>query len=466
MKVLLIYPGVIVTQEQVEKEFREVPNYHSPLGILYLGQVLKDKGHSIILFDHFISKMTVEEVVNWIKKVNPEVMGFSVLSATFPTANAIAQKVKEWNPNLPIIYGGIMATFCAREILEHCDFVDIIVRGEGEVTLVELLEKLERGQSISDVIGISYRENEKIIENKDRPLIQDLDSLPIPDRKLFHQSYKFHGKIATAISTRGCPYRCRFCSCWKFSQGKWRLRSVENVIEELRYLQEEGFQEVLFTDDAFNAKPKRILKFARLFKKEKLDFYWHINGRVDVGDVHLLRTIVNIGCKTICYGIESANQRILDYYNKRTTPDIAMRAIKNAKKAGVEYVGGGFIIGAPTETKEEILNTINFGLRLQKFGLTALQFGVLFISPGTELYQEFLNAGYIDLEKDWGRELAAPDIVPGTLNREYLERLAGYAFKKFITNKRYIISEYLKSVKSMYRLQGITRLLQPRARSR
>ncbi len=464
MRILLIYPGVIVSEEQIEREFSEVADYHLPLGILYLGQILKDNGHDVILFDHFISRMSVAKVANWIKRLKPDVIGFSVLSATFPTANAIAKKVKEWNPNLTIIYGGILATFCAQEILSHCDFVDIVVRGEGELTIVDLLEKLEGRRDLSGVLGISYRQNGKLLENNDRPLIRDLDSLPIPDRKLFQHTYKFYGKIATAISTRGCPYRCRFCSCWKFSQGKWRLRSVENVIEELIYLQDEGFEEVLFTDDAFNANPKRILKFARLLKKEKLDFYWHINGRIDVGDVHLLRTLVKLGCKTICYGIESANQRILDYYNKRTTPDIAIAAVKKAKKAGIEYISGGFIIGAPTETKEEVLNTIKFGLKLQKYGLTALQFQLLFISPGTELYQEFVNKGYIETEKVWGRELASVDVVPNSLNREYLELLASQGFRKFITNKKFIISEYLKSAGSMYRLQGISRLLQPRSR--
>ncbi len=462
MKVILLYPGVIVAADMTEKKFKEVPNYHIPLGILYLGQVLKNAGHDITLFDHFISKLSVNEVVEWIKKKDPDVLGFSVLSATFATANAIARKIKEWNPNLLIVYGGYLPTFCSREILKYCDYVDLIVRGEGEETFVDLLDSLEKRKSLSGILGISYRKNGSIMENPDRPLIQDLDKIPFPDRKLLQRSYQFHGKITTIISTRGCPYRCRFCSCWKFSRGKWRLRSIENVIEEMSYLQSEGYRELLFTDDCFNANPKRILKFARLIKKEKLDFDWHINGRINRSEAQLLRTMVKTGCKTIIYGIESANQRILDYYHKRTTPSMAITAVKNAKKSGIEYIGAGFIIGAPIETQEEVLNTIKFGLKLQRYGLTALQFQLLFLSPGTALYEQYQSMGYIDQEKDWGRELIAVEVVPSSLTRQYLEVLAKNAYKKFITNKRYLIYEYLKSIRSSYRLQGLYRLLQPK----
>ena len=234
----------------------------------------------------------------------------------------------------------------------------------------------------------------------------------------------------------------------------------------MSYLKAEGFQELLFVDDAFNVQPKRILEFAELLKKENLDFDWHFNGRIDVSNVRLLRTIVRLGAKSVCYGIESGNQRILDYYRKKITPEGATSAVKNAKKAGIQYIGAGFIIGAPTETRQEVLNTIKFGLKLQKHGLTALQFQPLFISPGTELYQEILEAGHIDLEKDWGKELAAVDVVPGSLNRQYLDVLAGEAYKRFITNKRYIISEFLYSGRRLYRLRGIYRLLQQRRDSR
>ncbi|MHA1131007.1 MAG: B12-binding domain-containing radical SAM protein [Candidatus Helarchaeota archaeon] len=230
----------------------------------------------------------------------------------------------------------------------------------------------------------------------------------------------------------------------------------------MNYLQSEGYHELLFTDDCFNANPRRILRLVQLIKREKLDFDWHINGRINRTDVPLLRTMVQVGCKTIIYGIESANQRILDYYHKRTTPAMALTAVKNAKKSGIEYIGAGFIIGAPIETREEVLNTIKFGMKLQEQGLTAVQFQLLFLSPGTVLYNQYQSQGYIDPEKDWGNELVAVDVVPSSLSRQYLEVLAKEAYKQFITNQHYLIYEFLKSIRSSYRLQGIYRLLHSR----
>ncbi|MDD1779092.1 MAG: B12-binding domain-containing radical SAM protein, partial [Candidatus Helarchaeota archaeon] len=339
MKVVLIYAAESRKADSEENEFKVLQSYHMPLGILYIGQVLKDNGHKVILYDHNITGAPIKSIITGLKKINPEALGFTVLSANLPVANAIVKEMKQWNPNLIIIYGGYAATFCGKEILSQCEQVDFCVRGEGELTIVDLLETLENGKPLSAVRGITYREEGKIVENQDRPLIENLDSIPIPDRKLSSQIYAFSGRSTTIISSRGCPYQCRFCSCRVFARGKWRLRSIENLIEEMRYLQNEGFQELLFTDDCFNANMKRTLKLCQLIKKEKIELAWHSVGRVDRSDVHLLRTMVKAGCRSLVYGIESANQRILDYYNKQTTPEMGIQAIKNSKKAGLDYIG-------------------------------------------------------------------------------------------------------------------------------
>ncbi|NVM52294.1 MAG: radical SAM protein [Candidatus Helarchaeota archaeon] len=462
MKVVLIYPGEYSKSDTGEEEFKLLQNYHMPLGILYLGQVLKDSGHKVFLYDHNITGVPIKSILAWLKKVDPDVLGFTVLSANLPTVNNIAKQMKEWNPNLIIVYGGYAATFCAQDIVKHYDFVDFCVRGEGELTITDLLETLEKNRPLSNVLGISYRDNGKMVENLDRPLIHDLDTIPIPDRKLFHQHYEYSGKSTTMISSRGCPYRCRFCSCRAFARDKWRLRSIENIIEEMLYLKAAGFKEILFTDDCFNANSKRTLKLCHSMMKEKLDFAWHAVGRINQSEVRFLRTMEKSGCKSLVYGVESANQRILDYYAKMVTPAMAVTAIKNSKKAGIDYIGAGFIIGAPIETRDEVVNTIKFGLKLQRYGLTNTQFQILFVSPGTDLYREFVEKGYIDPVKDWGKELPAVDIVPNSLDREYLETMAKRGFKDFVTNKRYMISQYLKSARSIYRLRVVYHFLQKR----
>ncbi len=460
MKVVLIYPGEISISDGEGEEFKLLQNYHMPLGILYIGQVLKENGHEVTLYDHNVTGASIDTIVTWLQKKDPDVIGFTALSANLPTCNMIAKRMKQWNPNIFIVYGGYAATFCAKEITNNYEYVDFCVRGEGELTITDLLDTIARKREFSQVLGITYRQGGKTFENQDRPLIQDLDTIPIPDRKLYRQTYAFSGKSTTLITSRGCPYRCRFCSCRTYARGKWRRRSIENLIEEMLYLEAAGFEELLFTDDCFNANVKRTLKLCKLMKKEKLDFAWHAVGRIDKSNVNFLRTMERAGCKSLVYGIESANQRILDYYGKMTTTDMAITAVKNSKKAGLDYIGAGFIIGAPIETREEVINTIKFGLKLQKYGLTTPQFQILFLSPGTELYQECFEKGYIDYERDWCKELPAVDVVPGALDRQYLETLAKIGFKEFITNRRYMISQFLKSAGNLYRLRVVYYFLQ------
>ncbi|MFX0099879.1 MAG: B12-binding domain-containing radical SAM protein [Candidatus Hodarchaeota archaeon] len=459
MKVALIHPAIYNESPTAEKEIKVVPSVNMPLGILYLGQILKNNGHKINLYDHYVSGKSIDEMVAWVNGIKPDVLGISVLSGSYHTANAIAKKAKNINPNLVIIYGSYLPTLCAPNILKECDFVDFCVRGEGEQTLVELMDALERNGPLDAIKGISYRKNGKIIETPDRPQIKDLDSIPIPDRKLLQQDYKFHDKITSMILSRGCPYNCTFCSCWKYCKGKWRPRSIEHVIEELQILYNDGFREIMFTDDCFNASRKRILKLCYLMRKERLDFVWHCIGRVDRSDKKFLRTMVKAGCKTIYYGIESANQRILDYYRKKATPEQAVLAVKNSKKAGVESIGSGFIIGAPDETKEEILNTVKFGLRLQKLGLTALQFQLLYVTVGTAIYDEYVAKGYLDPEKDWNKQITAVSRSPNAVSASYLEILARRAYRDFMSNTSFVLSEFLKTLRSSYRLRIVNSLL-------
>lgn len=455
MKVVLIHPGVFMTSATEEKQSKAVPNINLPLGILYIGQMLKNNGHKVFLHDHYVSGKSIDKLVTWIKDIEPDVLGFSVLSAGYFTANAIAKKAKDINPNLVVIYGSYLATLCATNILKECDFVDFCVRGEAEKTIVQLLDTLEGGGALDGIKGISYRENGKIIENPDRPQIRDLDTIPIPDRKLLPQDYQFHEKITTMILSRGCPYHCTFCSCWKYCHGKWRPRSIDHVIEEMQMLYDDGFREIMFTDDCFNASRKRILKLCYMMRKEGLDFVWHCIGRVDRSDKQFLRTMVEAGCKTMYFGFESGNQRILNYYNKRATPEQAVLAVKNATKAGIENIGSGFIIGAPDETKEEVLNTVKFGFHLQKLGLSALQFQLLFVTVGTTIYDEYVAKGWLDPEKDWNKQITAVSRSPHGLPEKYLEALSKRAYRDFMSDTRFVLSEFLKTVKSSYRLRVV-----------
>jgi len=348
-----------------EREGRKSIAAFPPLSILYLAGVLRDIGVEVSVLDQPALGVTVEEAVRWVEKEKPDVLGFSTLTSSGQTAALISTKVKEKNPNIITVFGNHHATFNAERILRKYPSVDIVVRGEGEKTVVELTQCLENGGDLKEVRGINFRNEGKMVSTPDQTLIEDLDSIPFPDRKLIDAEY--HCVIAGAniapkkftsiVTSRGCVYNCRFCSCTEIAKNKWRPRSAKSTVDELQFLAGEGYKQIIFVDDAFTMNPKRVIEICKGIRKEKLDLEWICEGRVDICSHTMLSEMVQAGCKVLYLGIENANQRILNYYNKRITPKQSENAVRTAKKAGVDVVAGSFIIGAPDETRETTSGT-------------------------------------------------------------------------------------------------------------
>ena len=330
-----------------------------PLGMLYVATILKNRGIEVSVLDQSAKGFSMKKTVEWVKKEDPDILGFSTLVNSGRTAAQIAREVKKENPNITIVFGNFHATFNAERILKKYPYVDIIVRGEGEYTSVELVECLKKESKLKNVSGITFRKKNQIISTPDRPLIKDIDAFPFPDRELLGE---YHATIAGAyiapkkftniLSSRGCVFKCRFCGSRVLSRGMWRPRSVENTIKEIRLLVSKGYRQFLFADDNFTLNPKRVVKLCQRIRKEKMDIEWFCEGRVDSCSYDMLREAVKAGCRIIIFGIESANQRILDYYKKRITVEQSENAVKTARKAGVDVVVGSFIVGAPDETRQ------------------------------------------------------------------------------------------------------------------
>lgn len=441
-----------------EREGKKSVGAWPPLGILYLAAVLEEKRVEVSVLDQAVKGFTVKDTLNWIRSEDPDIVGFSTFASSGRTAAVISREVKKENPNITTVFGNYYATFNPERVLKKYPWVDIIVRGEAEGTVLDLAEWQEKKKHLKEIRGITFRNGSEVVSTPDRPLVKDLDSLPFPDRDLIDDEY--HSLLAGAnvaprkftsiVSSRGCVYRCRFCSCTQFARNRWRPRSVKSTMEELCLLASEGYQQFIFVDDNFTANRKNVVKLCREMRKERLDMEWICEGRVDNASYEMFWEVAKAGCKILYFGIESANQRILDYYNKRITPAQSERAVRTARKAGADVIIGSFIVGAPDETREEIQNTISFARRIP---IDAPQFNILGVFPGTDMWDEFDAKGLLKGGDYWETGVAVSEICPTAVPYDEIRRMVHGAFYDFVRRPSFISAQLARLVKSRYRVR-------------
>jgi radical SAM superfamily enzyme YgiQ (UPF0313 family) len=437
-----------------------VPTAWPPLGILYCAGVLMKGGVEVSILDQPAKGYSLDQTLSWVKKEDPDILGFSVLLSAAKEAPKIAEYVKADNPNVTIVFGNHHATFNAERILEKYPFVDVVARGEGEYTCLELVKCLEKSGNLTDVGGITLRNKGKIVSTPDRPLIKDVDDLPFPDRNLTDAKYTstiFGVKVATKkfttlISSRGCPFKCSFCGIRKFARGVWRPRSVENVIEELEFLRSEGYEQFLFADDNFTLNAKRVSKICRRMKEERMDIEWFCDSRVDHVSYDMFREMVKTGCRCLFFGTESANQRILNYYRKGITPEQTESAVRKARKARIDIIVGSFIVGAPDETRHEIVNTLRFANRLD---IDVPDVNILGAHTGIDIWNDLAAKGLIDEEKYWETGVCVPRDLPTPVSYEEVRSLVYEYFRAFYLNPKRLLTEVLRTSKSSFRIAAI-----------
>ncbi len=455
MKACFINPA---PRSYIVERGHEKTGAYPPLGILYIMAYLKKEGYDCKLIDQHATKIPTARVLDQVKKYDPQVVGFNSLTDINMglRASFIAKKIKNWNPNVKIVFGNCHATFNHDRILKKYSFVDICVRGEGELTFYELIRALEKNKDLKDVLGITYRDNGNIHINPDRPLIKDLDSLPFPDRRAcadikYSQNYggfnADYGRFTTIQSSRGCTYNCTFCCQSKISQRKWRTRSISHVIKELEQLKSEGYTNLYWVDDNFTNNPRRAIKLFREMQKRRFNFIWVCDQRVDLVSNPLIHEMRKAGCRTMALGIESANQRILDYLNKGITPKIAMEACRKVKRMGIDFIMGSFVIGFPTETLDEIKKTLFFA---QKLDIDIPQFHIFGAIPGTSIWDKLVQNGKIDPNKYW--ENGVKTLVPPL---EIVEKEMRRAYFNFIKRPKYIFDQFLRTIGSLHRIKII-----------
>jgi len=419
-----------------------------------------NEGIEVSILDQPAKRFSLSQTLDWVKKEDPDILGFSVLLSAAKEAPKIAEGVKAENPNVMVVFGNYHATFNAERILKKYPFVDVVTRGEGEYTSLELAKCLEKGRNLDEVEGITFRKRGRIASTQDRPLIKNVDDLPYPDRNLTGAQYTstIFGvkvntkKFTTLVSSRGCPFRCSFCGIRKFARGMWRPRSVENVIKELELLRSEGYEQFLFADDNFTLNAKRVAKLCRRIRKNGMDIEWFCDSRVDHVSYDMFREMVRAGCRCLFFGIESANQRILDYYKKGITPEQSESAVRKARKAGMDIIVGSFIVGAPDETRREIVNTLQFA---NKLDIDVPDVNILGAHTGIDIWNDLVARGLIDEEKYWETGVCVPKNLPTPVPYEEVRSLVYEYFRAFYLRPKQLLTEILRTSKSPFRIAAI-----------
>lgn len=376
-----------------------------PLGLLYMASNLEAKGdHEVRVVDAFERNMGLGEFLSKVKGEDPDIIAMSCTTHAFPSAVESLKEISMACPKAKIVMGGYHPTFTAEDILKAYGFVDYVVRGEGERVFLDLVDHIAIGEEPKKVLGVCYMKNKDVVMNP-MDMIVDLDALPFPNRDLI-QGYDygtwFNGirltfeKFTTILTSRGCPYRCRYCCCTTFSRGRWRTRSVKNIVDELEDVYRRGYGSCVIVDDSFMLNRRRVLKICEEIRRRKIRLQLLCESRVDHASPRVLKSMRDAGFTVVYFGMESGVQRILDYYGKRTTLEQNRRAAEEAKKAHILVIGS-FIIGAPIETRDDVLQTLRFASSLNLHGI---EINVLDLTPGMDLWEEAKREGRIGRD-DW-----------------------------------------------------------------
>lgn len=393
----------------------------SSLGLCYIAAVLEEHGYDVSIYNAdyniglqptSIVKMTSKyeeylrilndmnhplwkEVKTVIAKQSPDIVGISVMTAKYGSALNVANLVKKYDPDIPVVWGGVHPTILPDETIKNKD-VDIIVRGEGEYTFLELVENLG---GLNKILGITYRENGKVIHNQNRPLIENLDELPFPARHLILGKENYYPEaFGNLFASRGCPYNCIFCASHKVWTKRVRYRSPENVVNEIKEIKR-AFKtnQFRFEDDSFTSNKKIVEGVCDLLIKEKLNIKWTTETRVDLVTDVLIKKMKSAGCDDITMGVESGDKETL----KRIKKGITIEQIRNANRILKENkmkFSAFFIIGFPWETKKEVDKTV---LLMKELDPRMAVFSVATPYPGTELYDICVSEGLLLEKIDW-----------------------------------------------------------------
>lgn len=446
MRILFIYPPWAQIYGRYESA-RRVHGFDPPLGLCALAAFMKVHGYKAKIIDMDAEGKSIGDIIQEISQYSPDVIGISATSPVFPMAKLTASKIKE-KFNIPIIIGGVHVTVVPEEVMREEKSFDYGIIGEGEITLLELVETLAKGDSIDRIKGLIYRNGENVLKTEPRPYIQDLDSLPIPDRTLLNLGrYTFSipkkgtGRTTLMMTNRGCPFQCVFCSARTMWGTRVRWRSVGKVLQEIEHIVNElQIKYINFADDTLTLNRSRMIEICKGILERNIQFNWEGMTRANTVDEELLKLMKKAGLVRLSFGIESGDPEILRKIKKGVTVEEVKRTYKIAYKLGIE-TRGSVMIGHPYETKRTAMKTLWFIRNLKECMQAYVNITTPF--PGTELYEMVLKGegGTRLLTKDLSqyKRYGNPVMEVNDLTKKDLIRLQRLGFIMFFLTFRRII---------------------------
>ena len=431
MKVLLVNPPHIISK------YKFIGLVAPPLGISYIAAVLEKNSVDVSIIDASAMEMDWYELGKEIEKISPDVVAITALTPTIEQALETAKIAKSILPESTIILGGYHPTFTFKKLLEN-EFLDIIIIGEGEYTMLEVVQSLLNGSDLRRVKGIATQD----FVTPPREIIEDLDTLPFPARHLLPMDkYKILNiklPTGTLVSGRGCPYQCSFCSSAAMHGKKLRLRSAQNVVDEMKHLINDHHAETIaFMDDTFTINKKRVEEICDELKKRDLDVYWGCTTRVDTLSLDLLKKMKDSGCITLFMGVESADQLILNNINKQTTINKVKKAFELARNYDMRTIAS-VVLGMPGDSRENILKTIKF---VKNLNPSYAVFSLATPYPGTPFYKQAVSENLIKVN-DWSKyTLLNPVLNTMDCSLDELKKLQRRAFRSFYLRPGYLIKQ-------------------------
>ncbi len=439
---------VVPTIENAYHRFKDFVACSIPIGLLSIAAVLEKEGYPVKFLDADAQRLTFNEAVELIVKAGPDYIGSTTMTATMDITENFFAEVKKRLPDVTVIVGGPHVSALPPKTLEESKAIDIVVKGEGEDTIVELMNALAHHQTLSKVAGIAFKENGKVVETQDRELIKDLGKLPLPAYHLLkYDLYRSYGwnkwvdgycsPLGVVFTGRGCYGKCNFCATKVIFGHRIRYFPIQRIQDEIDLLVNQYQIRILyFQDDTFTANRTMVDKICDYIIQKgyhrKLQIM--VSSRVETIHVPILQKMRKAGVRWICFGVESGNQYILDRMKKNIVIGQIKDAFKKSREAGL-FIAGNYMIGHLGETHETAMDTIRLACDLDQ---DYASFAIAIPLPGTELYQHCLDHEIpLPSWTEFGSVNTPPIPLNESLTAEQLMNLRRLATRKFFERPVY-----------------------------
>ena len=396
MKVLFIVPPEETYIGASSHKSIDYKREHRPrLGIMSVATYLRQNRQDVEVrfLDCIALEMNFSDLEREILDFKPHLAGITCLTFTYIDCLRTASIIKLASPETKVCLGGFHVTLYPEETLSQKD-VDIVLLGEGEQSMLDLVNYLDKGiPEKADISGLGFKENGALFVNKDRPVMKSLEDVPFPDYDLVNINRYSHvlggGDINLAIeSSRGCPFGCIFCD---IRHSNFRYRSAVAIVDEIERLVAKGVHSFFTVDDNLTVNKKRVIKICELIVKRKLKIDFKVSSRVDTVNEEVLYHLKQAGCSKLSIGLESSNQKYLDFLGKNITVENIIETIQTAHKVGLP-VFAYVMFGLPDQTREEMMEEVEF---LKRYKVEYASFSICTIYPKTLLYYQCLENGHI-----------------------------------------------------------------------